>query len=308
MGRRAIAPHGGPGVRELRIIAAGRESDKVSATNDAWTVRRALAQSGLVPLEAQVLLAHALGSDRAWLGAHATDRVERAALDLFFAHAKRRRGGEPVAYLTGRREFWGLELEVTPDVLIPRPETETVVETALARLPADRPLRVLDLGTGSGAIALALAHERPRAHVWALDASPAALAVASANAARLGLANMRFVQSSWYADLPRDTDPFDAIVGNPPYVANADPHLREGDLRFEPAAALTAGVDGLGALRAIVADAAPWLHPGGWIVLEHGYDQAEAVRAFLAAAHFEGLTSVRDLAGIARVAAGHKPG
>ena len=174
----------------------------MSTTTDRWTVRRALAQSGLVPIDAQVLLAHVLRTDRAWLVAHAADPLEQAPLDAFFALAKRRRTGEPVAYLTGRREFWGVDLAITPDVLIPRPETETLVEAALARLPRDRLLRVLDLGTGSGAIALALARERPSAQIVATDVSVATLAVASANASRQCLANVQFVASSWYAGVP----------------------------------------------------------------------------------------------------------
>jgi release factor glutamine methyltransferase len=273
---------------------------------DDWTARRALAQSGLVPLDAQVLLAHALGRDRAWLMAHASDPMARDDVDRFFALAKRRREGEPVAYLTGRREFWGLALAVTPAVLIPRPETETVLEAALARLPSDRSLRVLDLGTGSGAIALALAHERPLAHLTATDASDEALAVAAGNASRLGIANVRFARSDWYAQLPADATPFDAIVTNPPYVAIGDPHLGQGDLRFEPSAALLAGPDGLAALRTIVAGARARLAASGWLVVEHGYDQAAAVRALFNAAGFEALASLRDLAGIPRVAAGRK--
>ena len=278
----------------------------MTGTN-GWTVRRALAQSGLVPLDAQVLLAHVLARDRAWLAAHAGDGLERAALERFFALAKRRREGEPVAYLTGRREFWGLDLAVSEAVLIPRPETETLVEAALARLPADADVRVLDLGTGSGAIALALAHERPRASVLALDASEAALALAAANAQRLALPNVRFLRSDWYGALPADAAPFDAIVANPPYVAADDPHLREGDLRFEPLRALRAGADGLDALRTIVAGGRARLRPGGWLIVEHGYDQADALRGLLAAAGFLALSSLRDLAGIARVAAGQAP-
>jgi release factor glutamine methyltransferase len=276
----------------------------LSTTTDGWTVRRALAQSGLVSLEAQVLLAHVLDSDRAWLAAHATDPLHPQAFDRFFALARRRREGEPVAYLTGRREFFGLDLTVTPDVLIPRPETETVVEAALARLPADRPLRVLDLGTGSGAIALALAHERPSAQIVATDVSAAALAVAAANASRLALPGVRLVQTSWYDAVP--PGPYDAIVSNPPYVALGDAHLAEGDLRFEPASALTAGADGLSALRTIIGGARAFLAPGGWLIVEHGYDQASAVRELLVAAGFESLSALRDLAGIPRVAAGRR--
>jgi release factor glutamine methyltransferase len=275
----------------------------MSGTDDC-TVRRVLAQCGLVPLDAQVLLAHALGRDRAWLAAHATDALARDEVDRFFALAKRRREGEPVAYLTGRREFWGLMLSVTPAVLIPRPETETLVEAALGRLPAARSLRVLDLGTGSGAIALALAHERPRADIVATDASDAALAVAAGNAARLGVTNVRFLQSDWYAQLSGEAAGFDAIVANPPYVATGDPHLAEGHLRFEPPSALLAGVDGLSALRTIVAGAPQRLAPSGWLVVEHGYDQAEAVRVLFETAGFEALAVLRDLAGIPRVTAG----
>ena len=199
------------------------------------TVSGALAQSGLVPLEAQVLLAHVLGRDRAWLVAHGGEPLARERLDAFLALARRRREGEPVAYLTGTREFWGLSLAVSPSVLIPRPETETLVELALARLPRDRDVRVLDLGTGSGAIALAIAHERPRARILATDLSTDAIDVARENARRLGLSNVEFVRADWYDGLPAG-DPFDLIVSNPPYIDGADPHLAEGDVRFEPPA------------------------------------------------------------------------
>ena len=266
------------------------------------TVRQALAQSGLVPVDASVLLAHVAGRDRAWLVAHRDDALTRDVADAFFALAKRRRAGEPVAYLTGTREFWGLPLAVTPAVLIPRPETETLVELALEWLPRAGAPRVLDLGTGSGAIALALAGERPDARVLAVDASAAALAVARENRARLGSMNVEFVQSDWYAEL--GDAKFDLIVSNPPYVATRDPHLTEGDLRFEPAAALAAGSDGLSALRAIVAGAPARLAPGGALVVEHGFDQSERVQALLRAAGFGQIAVRRDLAGIPRVAAG----
>jgi release factor glutamine methyltransferase len=272
------------------------------------TVRRALATSGLVPLDAQVLLAHVLQRNRAWLVAHGDDPLERGQVDAFAALARRRREGEPVAHLTGSREFHGLPLAVSPAVLIPRPETETLVDLALARLPADCEAAVLDLGTGSGAIALALAHERPRAKVLATDVSAEALAVARANADRLGLGNVEFAQSDWYAKLPgvwRDAR-FDLIASNPPYVAAGDPHLMEGDVRFEPAVALSPGGDGLTALRAIVGGAPERLAPDGTLVVEHGHDQAERVRALFAAAGFVDIVAVRDLAGIARVAAGRR--
>jgi release factor glutamine methyltransferase len=270
--------------------------------NGAPTVRGALETSGLVPVDARVLLAHVLGCDRAWLIAHAGDALSRDAADAFFALAKRRRLGEPVAYLTGRREFWGLELAVTPAVLIPRPETETLVEVALARLQADRGVRVLDLGTGSGAIALAIAKERPQAEVTATDVSAEALAVARANAARLGLANVAFAHADWYAGVPGG--PYDAIVANPPYIAQDDPHVRDGDLRFEPRGALVSGVTGLAALATIVAGARDRLVPGGCLAVEHGHDQDDAVRGLFVAAGFTAVEGFRDLAGIRRVVAG----
>jgi release factor glutamine methyltransferase len=272
------------------------------------TLSRVLAQSGLVPLDAQILMAHVLGTNRAWLLAHGDDPLARAQEAAFLALAKRRREGEPVAYLTGVREFWGLPLRVTPAVLIPRPETESLVELALAHLPVERELRVLDLGTGSGAIALALASERLRLRVLATDISSEALAVAEDNAGRLGIVNVEFARSDWYAGLPaawRDVA-FDLIASNPPYVAMDDPHLREGDVRFEPAAALAAGGDGLAALREIVAGACVHLAPGGTLAVEHGYDQAEQARELFARAGFAEIVVVKDLGGIPRVAAGRR--
>ena len=269
------------------------------------TVRQALARSGLVPVDAQVLLAHALGRVRAWLGAHRDDALPPGQADAFFMLAQRRRAGEPVAYLTGVREFWGLPLRVTPAVLIPRPETETLVELALEWLPRAGAPRVLDLGTGSGAIALAIARERPDAQVLATDASPEALAVALDNRDRLGIRNATFAESDWYAAVVDAT--FDLVVSNPPYVALADPHLGEGDLRFEPASALVSGVDGLAALRGIVAGARAHLAPGGALAVEHGYDQSERVQALFREAGFTGIVVRRDLAGIARVVAGRAP-
>lgn len=268
-------------------------------------VRAALAQSGLLPVDARALLAHALDRDRAWLIAHADDEIPRVDADAFFALAKRRRDGEPVAYLTGRREFWGLDLRVTSAVLIPRPETETLVEVALERLPSDRPLRVLDLGTGSGAVALAIARERPRAQVLATDVSRDALDVARDNARRLALANVEFLRADWYAGVP--STPFDAIVSNPPYIAAGDPHLAEGDLRFEPRSAQSPGGDGTAALRGIVAGAPARLVAGGVLAVEHGHDQSDIVRRLFDAAGFDRIAVRRDLAGIARVVHGEKP-
>lgn len=268
----------------------------------AMTVGQALAQAGLVPLDGQVLLAHVVGQNRAWLVAHRDDALPRAQADVFFALAKRRRDGEPVAHLTGVREFWGLSLTVTPDVLIPRPETEAIVELALAQVAPDRPVRILDLGTGTGAIALALAQERPRAQVVAVDRSAAALEVARGNAQRLGLRNVEFKASDWYSALTGER--FDVLVSNPPYIEAGDPHLREGDVRFEPITALTPGGDGLDALRAIVAGAPAHLVPGGWLFVEHGYDQRDAVAMLFADAGFADPVAARDLAGHWRVAGG----
>ena len=267
------------------------------------TVRQALAQSGLVPVDAKVLLAHVMGCNSAWLAAHEEDALTHAQADAYLALSRRRRDGEPVAYLTGTREFWGLTLTVTPDVLIPRPETETLVEFALSKLPRDRAVLVLDLGTGSGAIALALAHDRPRASVLATDSSDAALAVARENALRLGLPNVAFTASDWYAAVAPGN--WDLIASNPPYVGAVDPHLREGDLRFEPVAALSPGVDGHAALRVIVGGARERLVSGGWLVVEHGYDQSDAVQDLFRAAEFAEVVALRDLAGIPRVVAGH---
>jgi release factor glutamine methyltransferase len=274
--------------------------------NGDVTVRRTLAQSGLVPLDAQVLLTHVLRKDRAWLIAHGDDALAREQSDTFFALAARRRDGEPVAYLTGVREFWGLPLVVSPAVLIPRPETETLVELALGRLPKADETRVLDLGTGSGAIALAIGHERAQAALLATDVSADALVVARENARRLDIGNVDFAQSDWYANVPPTWNgtPFDLIASNPPYVAAHDAHLREGDVRFEPASALASGHDGLDAIRRIVAGAPRHLVPGGTLVVEHGYDQAERVRALFVAAGFTDIVAARDLAGISRVVAG----
>ncbi len=266
------------------------------------TVGSALAQAGLAPIDAQVLLAFVVGRDRSWLVAHRDDVLSREHLDTYNALTRRRRDGEPVAYLTGTREFWRLPLCVTTGVLIPRPETETLVELALARLPVNADLRVLDLGTGSGAIALALAHERPHARVVASDVSAVALDVARANAQRLSIRNVTFIASDWYDAL--GAEPFDLIVSNPPYIAGGDPHLAEGDVRFEPSSALTPGGDGLDALRAIILGASARLVPGGALLVEHGYDQRDAVAALLHAAHFMRVIAARDLAGHWRVAGG----
>lgn len=277
------------------------------------SVASILAACGLDRIDAEVLLAHAAGRNRAWLIAHAGDCVEPSLASRFASLVERRREGVPVAYMTGRREFRDLALTVDPAVLIPRPETETLVEVALSLLVPDRFARAVDLGTGSGAIALALARERPLARVTATDCSREALAVARGNALRLGVGNVRFALGNWYeavaAAMGPDREPasgFDLIVSNPPYVAEADPHLAQGDLRFEPRAALAAGADGLEALRVIVAEAPRHLAAGGWLAVEHGHDQADSVRRLFAAAGFAAFSAHEDLAGIVRVAAGRR--
>jgi len=263
----------------------------------------AAVQAGLPldPLENRILLCHATGLSRVQLitqGDRPLTPEEARRLDALVA---RRLGGEPIAYVVGKREFFGLDFQVGPAVLIPRPDTELIVELALERLPQG-PARLLDMGTGSGAIAVAVAHTRPDADVTALDVSPDALAVAQANAAANG-ARVRFLHSSWF-DALAGAATFDVIASNPPYIAAGDAHLAQGDLRFEPVGALTDHADGLSALRIIVQGSPRHLAPGGWLLLEHGYDQAAAVRALLAEGGFTDVQSWRDLGGIERVSGG----
>ncbi|HET7268700.1 MAG TPA: peptide chain release factor N(5)-glutamine methyltransferase [Oleiagrimonas sp.] len=259
------------------------------------SVRQLLQQSAtcIDRFDAEILLVYALHRDRAWLFAHAGDAVDAAACERFRTLSARRAAGEPVAYLTGRKGFWTLDLDVTPATLIPRPETELLVEQALARLPVDEPCSVVDLGTGSGAVALAIASERPSACVLATDASADALAVARGNAERLELRNVRFVEGDWLAPLAGQC--FDMVVSNPPYIEAGDAHLQQGDLRFEPAAALASGTDGLDAIRSIVRDARQRLHPGGWLLFEHGWDQGDAARELLSDASYIDVFTERDL-------------
>jgi release factor glutamine methyltransferase len=258
----------------------------------------------LDPLENRILLCHATGLSRVQLitqGDRPLGADEAARLTGLVA---RRLQGEPIAYIVGKREFFGLDFQVGPAVLIPRPDTELIVELALERLPAQAP-RLLDMGTGSGAIAVAVAHTRPDADVTALDVSPAALAVAQANAVANG-ARVHFLASSWFDALAADAT-FHVIASNPPYIAAGDDHLARGDLRFEPVGALTDHADGLSALRIIVAGSSRHLVPGGWLLLEHGYDQAAAVRTLLLDADFTEVQSWQDLAGIERVSGGRRP-
>ena len=243
--------------------------------------------------EAERLLLHALRRPRSWLFAHATDAVDAADRTTFDALLARRLAGEPVAYITGQRDFWTLQLEVDPATLIPRPETERLVELALDRLPMEGALQLADLGTGSGAIALSLGRERPQARVLATDFSEAALAVAARNAVRNGIANVRFAEGSWFE--PLQGHRFDLIASNPPYIASGDPHLARGDLRFEPATALASGADGLDDIRLITAGAAAHLVPGGWLLIEHGWDQGPAIRALFEHAGFDDVQTAQDL-------------
>lgn len=257
--------------------------------------------------EAELLLLHVLDRPRSWLFAHATDPLDVADHAAFEALLARRVAGEPVAYLTGRRGFWTLDLEVDPATLIPRPETELLVELALDRLPQGHALQLADLGTGSGAIALALASERPQAQVLATDASPGALAVAARNAARHELGNVRFAEGGhdWYG--PLQGARFDLIASNPPYIASDDPHLARGDLRFEPATALASGVDGLDDIRRIVDGGKAHLLPGGWLLIEHGWDQGAAIRVLFDTAGFAEVQTVQDLEQRDRITLGRRP-
>jgi release factor glutamine methyltransferase len=257
--------------------------------------------------EAEILLAAALGKTRAWIMAHPEERIlDCDATDRYEAYVTRRSHGEPVAYVLGEKEFWSLPLEVTPDVLIPRPETELVVELALTHLPRDREVRVLDLAAGSGAIALALARELPRAIVIGADISEAAIAVARRNAQRLGITNVVFRTGSWFDPVAEER--FDLIASNPPYIAETDDRVEPGVRRFEPHDALFAGTDGLAALRFIIGAAGRHLSTGGWLVVEHGDRQGLAVRTLLSAAGFADVNTRQDLAGLDRCTEGHWPG
>ena len=256
--------------------------------------------------DAELLLAMALGRPRSWLYAHGDAPIDSIHAKSFESLLARRLRGEPVAHILGVREFWSMELAVTADTLIPRPETELLVELALQRLPAEAPRRVLDLGTGSGAIALAVAKARPVADVTAVDLEARALQVARKNGAKLGLERVGFLISDWFSAVRDET--YDLILSNPPYIADGDPHLAEGDLRFEPRSALASGPDGLRDLRLIAGQAPRHLLPGGWLMLEHGHQQGSAVRGLLSASGFIDVESRRDLEGRERVSMARKPG
>lgn len=256
-------------------------------------------------LEAQLLLQHVLNVNRAWLIAHENDALQANQHEAFEALLNRRLNGEPIAYILGCRAFYGLDLLVTPDTLIPRPDTETLVEAALAKIPIAAHPSILDLGTGSGAIALAIAKNRPQASVIAVDASKAALAVATKNSQNLSIDNVEFVLSNWFQHL--NNQPFDVIVSNPPYIEENDAHLSQGDLRFEPISALSSGEDGLNDIRQIIENSLVHLQPQGWLMLEHGFNQAEKVTDLMANTGFVSIENIKDFGGNNRVTIGKNP-
>ncbi|AAZ35154.1 peptide chain release factor N(5)-glutamine methyltransferase [Pseudomonas savastanoi pv. phaseolicola] len=264
-----------------------------------------LPDSPTARLDIELLLAAALGKPRSFLHTWPERIVSTEAALAFAGYLQRRRTGEPVAYILGQQGFWKLDLEVAPHTLIPRPETEMLVEAALELVPAFAPAKVLDLGTGTGAIALALANERQQWKVTAVDRVPEAVALAERNRQRLQLDNAQVLNSHWFNAL--EGQQFDLIISNPPYIADADPHLSAGDVRFEPSSALTAGSDGLDDLRTIIADAPVHLSADGWLLLEHGYDQGPAVRELLIRHGFERIQTRRDLGEHERITFGCKP-
>jgi release factor glutamine methyltransferase len=255
-------------------------------------------------LDAEILLTHVLGKARSYLHAWPEKRLPAETAEQFNSLLQRRASGEPVAHLVGQREFWSLPLTITTDTLIPRPETETLVALALEIIPADVNYLVADLGTGSGAIALALAHERPRCRVVATDTSPAAIEVAQFNARQLGFDNIEFHIGDWCEPLAGEQ--CDVIVSNPPYIPEADPHLDKGDVRFEPRTALMAGPQGMNDLEKIAHCAHAHLQTGGWLLLEHGYDQGKAAMQLLESTGFHDVADHTDDAGLSRVIAGKR--
>ncbi len=268
-----------------------------------------LLNSAEAKLEAQLLLQHVLNVNRAWLIAHENDTLQANNHVAFEALLKRRLSGEPMAYILGEREFFGLPLKVTKDTLIPRADTETLVETALAHLKRGQKtthqFNILDLGTGTGAIALAIAKNCPQARVTAVDASKAALEIAKKNAENLNIHNVAFKLSDWFKNLQHQT--FDLIVSNPPYIEENDAHLKEGDLRFEPISALASGADGLDDIRQIINQSLVYLKPQGWLMLEHGYNQAEKVADLMANIGLTDIDSIQDLGSNSRVTIGKNP-
>lgn len=274
-----------------------------SALLEAVEQLRPKSDSALI--DAEILLCKILDKDRSYLRAWPERELTDAQCQAFAAKVNKRRQGEPVAYLTGVREFWSRKFIVTPDVLIPRHETELIIELSLEFLPADQPVNILDLGTGSGILAITLAAERPNANIIALDISPAALAVAGQNAAMHKVNNVEFRHSDWFVNL--GAEQFDLIVSNPPYLAEDDPHLQEGDLRFEPGHALVAKQDGLADIAAIAEDALPRLTKGGRLLVEHGLSQHVATQEIFTRAGFVNVCTHNDLAALPRVTLGQAP-
>jgi len=262
-------------------------------------------EKGEARQEAQLLLQAAANKNRAWLLAHENEALNCSMAQIFQPLLLRRLQGEPIAYILGCREFYGLNLMVSRDTLIPRPDTETLVEAALAKISPQSHVTILDLGTGSGAIALALATQRPLAQVIASDASSAALKIAEINAQSLAISNVVFVLSDWYAQLPQQQ--FDLIVSNPPYVEINDVHLKQGDLRFEPLNALASGIDGLDDIRRIIEHSLIYLKPQGWLLLEHGFHQARLVADLMAEAGLTEIVTLQDLGGNNRVTLAKNP-
>ena len=282
----------------------------MKTTDDPTSIRQLLEQatrslnSDSARLDAEILLSHVLDEARSYLHAWPEKNLPTATQAQFNQLIIRRASGEPVAHLVGRREFWSLPLIVTTDTLIPRPETETLVALALEVIPTDVCLLVADLGTGSGAIALALAHERPRCRIVACDISPAAIEVAQSNARQLGIDNIEFHVGNWCEPLAGEQ--CDVIVSNPPYIPDADPHLDKGDVRFEPRSALVSGPEGLNDLENIAHCAHAHLQPGGWLLMEHGYDQGEAAARLLESTGFCEIADHPDDAGLSRVVTGKR--
>ncbi len=276
------------------------------------TIREALqkarqqltARPGTKPrLEAEILLSFSLGKPRSHLYAWPERPLEADRWEHFLNLVARRTRGEPIAYITGQREFWSLDLQVTPETLIPRPETELLTELALELIPPASAFNIADLGTGSGAIAAAIASERPDCNILATDISDAALGVAKRNFSHLGLANIQTRSGRWCDALPRN-QPFELIISNPPYIPDSDPHLAQGDLPWEPREALASGSDGLDDIRCIIQQATARLAPGGWLLLEHGYNQGAAVRGLFKTHGFKAVSTQQDLAGEDRVSIG----
>lgn len=292
---------GETGVGETTVAQAWRSAQSQLLAANLEGVKPAAAAK----FEAQLLLQTAAGVNRAWLLAHEYDALPSPIAAAFARLLQRRLNGEPIAYILGRREFYGLNLMVSPDTLIPRADTETLVDAALAKIAANRPATILDLGTGSGAIALAIAAQRPLTDIIAVDASLAAIAIAQQNAQALAISNVHFFASDWFEQLAPQR--FDLIVSNPPYIALHDAHLGQGDLRFEPLSALTSGIDGLDAIRHIVAHSLIYLKPQAWLMLEHGYNQAEQVVALMAQTGLVDIVTFKDLGGNDRVTIAKNP-